>query len=188
LAVSAVEVYLMAATHSDHTLHPQLVRHFAFGWHDLVHLQLWRIVASPLVPARAGFEWGNLAVLVPVLFIAEHRLRSRWTAAIFTLGDSISTVAVLVSARLVGALGSKVALAAALQRDSGSSSATCALVAACAATLSARRVRNSTVFGLFVALAVVAVARRDEADVQHLVAAICGVGIVALAGRRKVAR
>lgn len=186
LAITAVEVYLMAATYWDHGLHRQLVRHFAFGWHDLVHLQLWRIVTSPLVPGRPGFAWGNLAVLVPVLFLAEHRFRSKWTAAIFTLGDSISTVAVLVSARLVGALGSHVALKAALQRDGGSSSASWALVAAYAASLSPGRLRNSTVLGLVGVLAIVAVARRDEADVQHLVAAICGAGIVALAYRQTV--
>lgn len=188
LAITAVEVYVMAATNWDQDLHRQLVRHFAFGWHDFVHLQWWRLFTSPFVPGQPGFAWGNLVVLVPVLFISEHRFRSKWTAAIFTLGDGLSTVAVLVSARLAGALGSRVALHAALQRDGGSSSAGWALVAAYAASLSPGRVRNSAVVGLFGVLALVAVAHRDEADIQHLVAAICGAGIVALAYRQTVTR
>jgi hypothetical protein len=177
----------MATTHWDPDIYGQLVRHFAFGWHDLVHLQLWRLFTSPFIPGRRGFSWSILALLVPLLFIAEQRFRSRWTAAIFAFGDMASTLVVVLVGRVAGALGSDTALHAALQRDSGASSATSALAAACATALPPGRVRNSTVFGLVGVLTLVTLIHRDEADIQHLLAAVSGIAIGTLANRRRVA-
>jgi hypothetical protein len=126
-------------------------------------------------------------MLVPLLFIAEELFRSRWTAAIFAFGDMASTVAVVLAARLGGAIGSQTALDAALLRDSGPSSAASALAAACATALPAGRVRNASVLGLVGALGLVATIHRDEADIQHLLAAVCGVAIGTMANRRRVA-
>jgi lysylphosphatidylglycerol synthetase-like protein (DUF2156 family) len=182
-AITSIVVYVMAATNWDNDLHSQLIRHFGFGWHDLVHLQFWRLVTSPFVQDRPGFVWGNLLLLVPALFLAEHRLRSKSTALIFGLGDGLSTFAVLVIGRLAGALGSQVALRAALQRDGGSSSAGWALIAGCVASLPAGRTRTVTMAGLAGLLGLFAVVSRGEADVEHLVAAMCGAGIVALIAR-----
>jgi phosphatidylglycerol lysyltransferase len=184
LSITTVQVYVMAATNWSADLHRQLIRHFALGWHDLVHVQLWRLVTSPFVQDRPGFAWGNLLVLVPVLFIAERRFGSQWTAALFILGDALSTLGVLVGARLAGTWGNVAALHAALQRDGGSSSAGFALVAACAASIRRRRARVSAVVGLVVVLGIVAATHRAEADVQHFLAAVCGAGLVAVYNRR----
>jgi len=187
-AIIGLDLYVMAATTVDTDLHPQLVGHFAFGWHDLVHLQLWRLLTSTFVPDRAGFAVGNLIVLVPALCAAERRFGSRMAATIFGFGDIASTLAVLVLARLAGVLGSAPALSAALHRDSGSSSAGFALCAALAEGLPAGRVRNAAVVGLACVLAGALAVHHAEADVQHLVAAACGVVIVALSTRRTAAR
>ena len=188
VSITGVQVYVMAATNWNDDLSRQLVRHFAFGWHDLLHLQLWRLVTSPFVPDRGGFAWGNLLVLVPVLFIAEHRFRSKWTAVLFTLGDMLSTLAVVVGARLAGAWGSTAALHAALERDGGSSSAGFALVAACAMSLRRGRARTSVVIGLVVVFGLIAAIHRSESDVQHLAAVVCGLGLVAFCNRRAATR
>ena len=185
VSVTTVQVYVMAATNWSADLHRQLFRHFALGWHDLVHLQLWRVVTSPFVQDRPGFAWGNLLVLVPVLFIAERRFGSQWTAALFVLGDALSTLSVLVGSRLAGALGDVDALHAALQRDGGSSSAGLALVAACAASIRRRRARISAMVAVLGFLGIVAATHQAEDDVQHLFAAISGAGLAAVYNRRR---
>ena len=184
VSIIGVQVYVMAATNWNVDLSRQLRRHFAFGWHDLVHLQLWRLVTSPFVPDGRGFAWANLLVLVPVLFIAERRFGSTWTAILFTLGDLLSTVAVVVGARLAGAWGSTAALHAALERDGGSSSAGFALVAACVSSLQRDRVRYPAIVGLVVLAGLVAVIHRAEADVQHFAAVVCGLCLAAAFNRR----
>jgi phosphatidylglycerol lysyltransferase len=184
VSIIGVQVYVMAATNWNVALSRQLRRHFAFGWHDLVHLQLWRLVTSPFVPDGRGFAWGNLLVLVPVLFIAERRFGSTWTAILFTLGDLLSTLAVVVGARLAAAWGSTAALHAALERDGGSSSAGLALVAACVVSLRRDRLRNSAIVGLVVLVGLVAVIHQAEADVQHFGAVVCGLGLATVFNRR----
>jgi hypothetical protein len=135
------------------------------------------------VQDRPGFIWGILLLLVPGLFIAEHRLRSRSTALTFALGAALSTFAVVVVGRLAGALGSRAALHAALQRDGGSSAAGWALIAGCATSLPARRARRAIMVGLFALLGMLAVVSRGEADLEHIIGAICGAGIVAMTAR-----
>ena len=184
VSITGVQVYVMAATNWDADLNGQLFRHYAFGWHDLVHLQLWRLVTSPFMMERPGFAWGNLLVLVPVLFIAERRFRSTWTAVFFAVGDLVSTLVVVVGARLAALFGSNAALHAALERDGGSSSAGFALVAACAMSLRRDRVRQSALVGVVVFLGLVAAIHREEADVQHLAAVVCGVCLAATYNRR----
>ena len=183
LSISAVVLYVMAATNWDNDLHGQLIRHFGFGWHDLVHLQVWRLVTAPFVQDRPGFVWGSLILIVPILFLAEHRLGSKTTALIFAFGEALSMLATLVVGRLAGALGSQAALHAVLQRDGGSSSAGWALIAGCAVSLPAGRGRMLAVVGLIGLLGPLAVAYRGEADLEHIVAAMCGAGIVALTNR-----
>jgi membrane associated rhomboid family serine protease len=184
VSIATVQVYVMAATNWSADLHRQLVRHFALGWHDLVHAQLWRLVTSPFVQDRPGFARANLLVLVPVLFIAERRFGSRWTAALFILGDALSTLGVVVGARLAGTWGDAGAVHAALQRDGGSSSAGFALVAACAASIQRRRARVATVVGIIGLLGIVAATHRAEDDVQHFVAAVCGAVLIDVKNRR----
>jgi len=188
VAIIGAQLYVMAATTVDSDLHRQLVGHFAFGWPDLVHLQLWRLLSSTLVQARAGFAVGNLVVLVVALFAAERRFGSRLAAAVFVIGDIVSTLVVVLMARLAGALGSTSALHAALHRDSGSSAAGFALVAALAASLPAGRARNIAMLSVVGLLAAMLAIGHAEADVQHLVAAASGFAILAVARRRSAAR
>lgn len=186
VSITGMQLYVMATTNWDTDLNSQLFHQFAFGWHDLVHLQLWRLVTSSFMLEHPGFAWGNLIVLVPVLFVAERRFKSTWTAVFFTLGDLTSTVAVVVGARLVGMLGSNAALHAALERDGGSSSAGFALVAACVVGVRRDRARHLALICLVVVLGLVAALHREEADVQHLAAVVCGVGLAALYQRSRV--
>ena len=188
VSITGMQVYVMAATTWDADLSGQLFRHYAFGWNDLVHPQLWRLVTSPFVLDHPGFAWRNLVVLIPILFIAERRFKSKWTAAFFTLGDLVSTLAVVVGARLAGVWGSNAALRAALERDGGSSSAGFALVAACAASLRRGRMRNSALGAVVFLVGFVAAVHRTEADFQHFAAVVCGVGLAAVYNRRSVTR
>jgi phosphatidylglycerol lysyltransferase len=185
ISITTIVAYVMAATQLDSDLHSQLIRHFGVGWHDLVHLQLWRIITSPFVQDRPGFVWGNLLVLIPALFVAEYLFRSKVATAIFVLGDGLSTLGVLVGARLAGALGSDIAMRAALRRDGGSSAAGLALVAGCVSCIPGERARKASVLAILAVLTVLLVVRRGEADIEHLVAAIFGAGIVRLTLRRR---
>ncbi|HZY07817.1 MAG TPA: hypothetical protein VFE69_08735, partial [Ilumatobacteraceae bacterium] len=72
-------------------------------------------------------------------------------------------------------------------RDSGSSSAGWALCAALAAGLPAGRVRTVAVLGLAAVLAGALAFHHAESDIQHLVAAACGLLVVALSTRRTAA-
>lgn len=183
VSVTATVLYVMIATGLDPDLHRQLIRHFGFGWHDLVHVQLWRLVTSPFVQDRPGLVWTSLVVLVPVLFVAEQRLRSRLTVVIFAVGEGLSTLIVLVVERLAGALGRPGALHAALGRDGGSTSAGWALIAGCGASLPRGRSRTAIMVGIAGLLVGRAVVSHGEADFEHLVAAACGFAIVAVSSR-----
>lgn len=175
-AVTTVVVWLMAATAADRALHRQLIRHFGLAWGDLGHLQLWRLPTAQFVQTRPGFVWTNL-ILAVVLFLAEWRLASRRTIAVFFLGDWISTLLVLVGVRIAAAAGSMTAARILVERDTGLSSGLWALAAAVAVTASNRRVR--TVLGALVALDLVgsAVIAHRLFDVQHLVAALVGAAL-----------
>lgn len=183
-SIVGVQLYVMAATAFTSDLQRQLVGHFAFGWQDLVHLHLSRLLTSTFVQDRAGLAWGNLLLLVPALFVAERRFGSKLTAAVFGLADIVSTLIVVVLARLAGSLGSASALSAALHRDSGSSSAGFALAAALAAGLPPGRARRTAVLAVLGFLACVLALNHTEADVRHIVAAGCGIAIIALNERR----
>jgi hypothetical protein len=184
LAIFGVALWLMAVTRIDPQTHRHLTRAFALGWHDVVHLQLGRLATSELLQDRPGFLLGNLALLAIALPIAELRIGSPRTALVFALGDWLSTLPTVASARLLGALGNDAALHAALHRDSGSSSGTWATIAATLTTLPQRNARRLALAAMFTYLAARILIVGREFDVQHLLAAVAALGIMSLLQRR----
>ena len=182
-AVTVLSAWLMAATAVDRPLHRQLLRHFGLGWHDLGRLQLWRLPTAQFVQTRAGFVVSNL-LLLSIVFLAEQRLRSRLTIAVFFLGDWISTLTVLVGARIAAAAGSTAAAKVLTERDGGLSSGIWACATVLALSLPGTRRRVAATSAVLVFLAASLAVQHELFDIQHLVAAVAG-GAVYLIGRRK---
>jgi lysylphosphatidylglycerol synthetase-like protein (DUF2156 family) len=172
-AVIGLELWLMAVTSIDPALERFLLRTFGASWPSVAHLEWWRLATATIIEPRAGFVWSNL-LLVGLVPLAEWRLRSRRAVAGFFLGDWLSTVPILAALRILGALGSGPALAAALSHDAGPSSGAYALLATLAVTVRARRPRALALAVVFGSVGVPLVVYTRLFDLQHLVAA--GVG------------
>lgn len=175
LALFGVVLWFMAVTAAEPRVHEQLVRHFGLAWRDLLHLQWWRLGTSPLVQTSAGFVWGNVALLVVLLPLAEWRLGSRRSIVVFALGDWLSTVPVLVGVRVAAALGSGDATRVLAERDGGSSSGAWALAAALTWSIPGARRRRWIAVGAVLGYQLVLLAvRRDLVDLQHAGAVVAG--------------
>ncbi len=169
-SVLALVFWFMTMTAIEPRAHAVLLRHIGLDWHDLVHLQIWRLATSQLVQTKSGFAWGNIALLVPILPLAEHFLGSRRTIALFTLGDWLSTVPVWIGVRIAAGLGSSTASRLLSQRDGGVSSGAWVLALALALALPKGRLRTGTV-GSIVGFNVAMLAVQHRiVDIQHAVA------------------
>lgn len=184
-ATMFVVTWLMAVTALDEGTYRHLVRHFALGWNDLLHLQLWRQPTAQLLQTRPGWVFSNLLLLVAVLPLAERRLGSLRTIVLFFGGDALSTIPVLVGLRLATALGSEPAAHALARRDGGLSSGAWVLAAALAWTMPKGRLRNAVLAGEGLVLVGLVAFRHRLFDLQHLVAALAGIGLIAVLNRRR---
>lgn len=173
LVLLPVALGLEVATGQSHALHAWLREHFAVSWPAMAHFELYRLALSPLIQTRPGIV-GTVVWLVCV-FIPwlEWRLGSRVAAAVFFLGDWLSTVAVLAVLRVAGAfdLGDAARLAA--TPDSGSSAGAFAAAAAIAATYS-RRTRAILLGALFAFLVYRLLRYGHLYDFEHTLASVAG--------------
>ena len=168
--------WLMAATAINRALFPHLLRQYGFGWHDLVRLQLWRLPTAQLLQTRPGWVWSNLALMLTVLVVAERRLGSIRTAAVFFLADWCSTIPILVGTRLAASLGMPAAWNIIAHRDGGPSSGAWALAGVLAVSLPSRRQQTIAGAAILVMLGAQIVVFHRLYGVQHL-----GAALVALA-------
>ena len=172
-----------AATHFRPAWYPTIAFHTQLSWEYLEAFQLHRLALSPLVQTTAGCS--GLFFIALLLLIPFCELRTGWkrTAAIFFLGDWLSTLPILLVLRIVGRLGDERALALASQPDSGSSSAAFACAAALAMTLPGAW-RLAAIGTLFAGLSYWALLFTRQSDVQHLLAAAIGAGLMLLIAPR----
>jgi phosphatidylglycerol lysyltransferase len=174
LTMIGLTLWFSIATNLDPGFEHVLRYRFGVSYRDLVHLEWWRAVTSPIIEPRAGFVWVNLALIVLALPVAERRLGTSRTVAIFFVGGFVASVPVLLVLRLVGALGSQVALANALAQGAGPSSGCWALAAALAFTIGSPRWRRIAAAAVFTVLVAAFAVMRDLSGAQHLVAASAG--------------
>jgi len=172
LGFATLQLWLMSVTARHPEMHRYLERRYGLRWDDLVHGELWRLLTGPLVQTRPGFAWANVALLAVVLPLAEHVLRSARTAGLFFGGDLLSTLPVLVGARLLATAGWPPAIAVIGHRDSGSSAGAWALATALALTVPAGAPRRVALGSLFGWLGAALVVRPDLSNIQHLVTAV----------------
>jgi phosphatidylglycerol lysyltransferase len=185
IALFAIAVWLMAVTAVDPASHAWLLRHLGLGWNDLVRLQWWRLPTSQLLQAKSGFVWSNVALLGVVVPIGEALLGTRLVVALFFLGDWISTLLVMLGARLLVALGAGPAVQAALGRDCGSSSGAWAIALGVTWALPRSRTRTTLLACELGFLIGVLVLFGRLFDVQHLIAGLAGIAITEVWTRRK---
>jgi membrane associated rhomboid family serine protease len=170
----ALSVWFSIATNLDPVFERVLRDRFGLSYQDLPRFEWWRVVTSPVIEPRAGFVWTNLLLLAVVLPLAERRLHTMRTVAIFFLGDIVASLSILFVLRVAGSLGNDVALVNSMMRDAGPSAGCWALVAALAITIRAPRRRWIVTTTLFVGLAGAVIVFERLFDVQHLVAAALG--------------
>ena len=189
LCLGALVIWFMAATNADPGLHHELLRHIGLAWRDLLHLQLWRLPTSQLAETTAGFVWSNVALLLISLPIAEWRLGTKRTVAVFFLCDWASTLTTLVALRLIRPWSPWAAHALTV-RDAGPSAGAWALATTLALTLPSRRARQIVGGPLFVFLCTTLVVHHRLFDLQHLLAALAALAGVAVldADRRRRSR
>jgi lysylphosphatidylglycerol synthetase-like protein (DUF2156 family) len=174
LAMIGLTVWFSVATNLDPVFQHILLERFGLAYRDLARVEWWRIPTSPIIEPRAGFVWANVVLLVLVMPVAERRLRTLRTVAVFFIGDFVASVPTLFALRLAGVLGNNVARMNAFMRDAGPSAGCWALIAALAVTIGARRWRWIVSAAVFVGLALAVVVFQRLFDVQHLVAASTG--------------
>ena len=167
-------LWFSIATNLDPGFEHVLRYRFGLSYRDLVHLEWWRVVTSPIIEPRAGFVWVNLALIVLAFPATERRLGTWRTAVTFFVGGFVASVPVLLVLRLVGALGNQRALANALTHAAGPSAGCWALAAALAFTIGSLRWRRIAAMAVFTVLVVAFAVMRDLSSAQHLVAASVG--------------
>ena len=179
LATVTVMLWLMTATAIDPDGHRSLLRLFGLGWHDVVHLQLWRLPTAQLLQTRSGYAWANVALAFVALPVAEWRLGTRRSIALFCFCDWTTTVLVLVGARVIAALGDAGAARVIAMRDAGPSAGAWALVMATTFTFSNQHWRRWTTGAALAFLVGALVFHRRLFDVQHLLAALLALATTA---------
>lgn len=170
MLVSAITLWFMLVTQVDPGFHARLIEWLGLSWPDIAGFEWWRIVTSTFVQAHAGFQWSILVLLAVTLPVAEWRLGTRRAAAVFFLGDWVSSIAVLAALAALGALGNAPEAALAATRAAGTSSALYAAGFAAAISFTGR-LRQGLVLGIAAWLAVLLVAHRGTADFAHVAAA-----------------
>jgi phosphatidylglycerol lysyltransferase len=175
-ALIGVIVWLMSVTAIDADSFPPLLRNLGLRWDDLLHLQFWRLGTSQLIQDRAGLVWSIVALTFVAAPIAEWRIGTRRSIITFFIGDWISTIIVLASARLLEASSHAAALHIGM-RDSGSSSGGWALAVVTACSLRSRRWRTVALVAMIGFLTVALVAHRRIFDIQHFISAMTALGL-----------
>ena len=126
---------LQALTSFDPAIHQQLVKSFGLSGPDLMRLEVYRLVLSPLIQTRPGFVgtvWVTLLIVSP---LAAWRLGPCRSAAIFFISDWAGSLSVLLPLGAAALLGDDTARGHWIARDVGSSSGTYALLLGVALTL-----------------------------------------------------
>ena len=182
LAVESVTLWLMTATAIDRDGHPAMFRLFGLGWHDLVHLQVWRLGTALMMQTRPGFRWANVALCFVALPVAEWRLGTRRTIAYFCGCDWIASILVFIGARIASSSGNATAIEIITTRDAGPSAGAWALVIATTLSFTDPRMRRWTTGAAFTFLTGAVVFHHRLFDIQHLLAAL-----VALTATRALA-
>lgn len=181
LAINGTILLLMTVTQIAPKIDPGLLRDFGLDWGDLTHLQWWRLPTSQMLETRPGLIISNIALCLIALPIAERRLGSRIAAAVFFLGDWVSTIPVWIGLR-VAASNSTWAAAQLHLRDAGPSCGAWALAIAAATTFD-RPVVRRTLLGLMLGFLVSQFVFYDRLfDTQHLISA--GVTCIVFTGIR----
>jgi phosphatidylglycerol lysyltransferase len=176
LTLGGTIVWLMAASAGDPGYHRALALRFAVSWPALTRLELWRIPLSSIVQHHAGWVPSVLVLLVGLAF-AEARLGTRRILFVYIACTAISTVPVLASLHLFGAVppsAGRHASAASL----GSSAGLYGVLAAAIASLTPSRLRTGAGVGLATTLLVAGVFHPGLHPWQHAVAAVVGATIV----------
>lgn len=160
-------------------VHGQLVQSFGLSGPDLAHLEVYRLVVSPLVQTRPGFVgtvWITLLFVAPV---AAWRLGAWRSAIVYFLGDWAGSLLILMTLGAASLLGSTSAHQYWTTHDVGSSSGVYALGFAAALTLPGRvRVAvAAAVIAVFTSRVVIA---GRVFDYQHAVSLAAAVGVVRL--------
>ena len=184
LAVETVIVWVMAATGANHDGHRTLLRVFGVGWHDLAHLQLWRLPTAQLLQTHPGLLWSNVALCFLALPVAEWRLGTGTTIVYFCACDWISTVVVLIGTRIAAGAGSSTARTILAVRDAGPSAGAWALVLVATLSLRPATVRRTATSAALAFLVAAVVVHHRLFDIQHLVAATVALGAASSMGRR----
>ncbi len=117
----------------------------SLAWDDLLELQVWRIVTSPLIQPRPGFLPSNVQLLLLFVPLAAVVVGPARAVIGFFVSDWLSSLPTLVVLRLLGAAGDDWALGQARAPDAGSSSGAFGLAGIVVVTPRRRPVRVALV-------------------------------------------
>ncbi|MGB3306050.1 MAG: hypothetical protein WBA63_07680 [Thermomicrobiales bacterium] len=173
LIVSLVVCIQMATNgHTPAEQYPLLTR-FGFDWEMLARGRIWHIFTGTLIQSKPGFHYSMVIVVVTAAAVLELLAGSRWTLAVFFVGDWVSSILGVLGLRLLSAWGMAEATSLLTLPDAGSSGA--AHVAyAVAATLLPTRVAIA-LYGLTLGVTIVLLWEQElAAAVTHLCAVLLG--------------
>lgn len=187
IGFAVLQLWIMTAGQISPGVHEELLEATGTSWQALAHGQVWRLLTSPLVQSSPGFLWSNIKLLVIVLPLAEWRLGTKRAAAVFFLGDMISSIPTLIALRIAAAVGSTTAARLVDQPDGGTSAGSWALYAAVAWTLPTKWLRYSATGLVVFLLSRAAWQEHRLFDFQHLGSAAGAILLIEV-GRRLTKR
>ena len=169
-----VIIGIQVITHFQPGFFRWFAAHAQLDWDTLNTLHVHRLVLSPLIQSEPGLVGTVLWLVIVLVPALEFRAGSRRTAAVFFVGDWISTIGSLLALRLAVSLGSMEATLLLARPDSGSSSGAFACASALGFSLPGKwRFLAAGILWSFVAYRIGF--HHRYSDFQHGLAAFAGI-------------
>ncbi|MGI8483217.1 MAG: hypothetical protein ACR2OU_03010 [Thermomicrobiales bacterium] len=174
ILIVALVVTIQLAT-NGHTAAEQLplLDRFGFDWDYLVGGRWWNLFTGTLVQSKPGYHYSMVLVVVSAVGILELVAGSRWTLAVFFVGDWVSSFLGIILLRILSGVGFAEATPLLSFPDAGTSGAAHVCYAV-AATLFPRRMAFF-LYGLILGVTIILLfSQQLSAAVTHLCAILSG--------------
>ncbi len=168
LTISSIAGVLSRPLSSDQ------LRHWGFGWEDLISGRVWHLLSAPFLVLRPYMALSITAILLFFVGSCELLLRTKRTIMVFVVSHILGYLGTFVLLRALGRLGWKAAEALTVHGDVGASNGAFGAIGAVLVFLpTTLRTLGFLLLGAYLAGALIV--GSQVWDVQHIVALLTGV-------------
>ncbi|HKI84134.1 MAG TPA: rhomboid family intramembrane serine protease, partial [Candidatus Krumholzibacteria bacterium] len=105
----------------SHPISSDQLRHWGFGWEDLLAGRMWHLLSAPFLVLRPYMALSITAILFFFVGSCELLLRTKRTIAVFVVSHLLGYLGTFALLRALGRLGWRAAEALTVQGDVGAS-------------------------------------------------------------------